>query len=64
MKRKVTYKTREGGIFHTIVDARSDDEAVGVMIREYAFDRIEILKIRPTVKQKYAHVTNYQIKRK
>ena len=63
-KRKVTYRTKEGRIFNTIINAISDDEAVGIMVREYAFDRITILKIRPSIKQKYSRVVNYQVKKK
>ena len=61
--RKVTYRTKEGRVFNTIVKAANDDEAIGIMVREYAFDRITILKIRPSVKEKYAKVKNYRIKK-
>jgi hypothetical protein len=60
--KKVTYQTRQGLVFNTILHANNDDEATGIMVREYAFDQITILKIRPSVKQKYAHVCNYKIK--
>ena len=60
--QKVTYQTKEGLIFNTIIHADNPDQAIGIMTREYAFDRITILKIRPSVKQKYVKVCNYRIK--
>jgi hypothetical protein len=60
--KKVTYRTKEGLVFNTLLPANNDDDAIGIMVREYAFDRITVLKIRPSVKQKYAHVCNYRIK--
>jgi hypothetical protein len=60
--QKVTYQTKQGLKFNTIIKAQNIDEATGIMVREYAFDQITILKIRPSVKQKYIHVCNYQIK--
>jgi hypothetical protein len=61
MKQKVTYQTKEGLIFNTLIHADNEDQAVGIMVREYAFDRIKILKVRPSVKQKYSKVCNYRI---
>ena len=60
--QKVTYRTREGLVFNTIIHVDNSDQAIGIMTRQYAWDRIEILKIRPSVKQKYAKVCNYRIK--
>ena len=60
--RKVTYRTKEGLIFNTIIHADNADQAIGIMVREYAFERITILKNRPSIKQKYAKVCNYRIK--
>jgi len=60
--QKVTYQTTEGLVFNTIIHAYNSDQAIGIMTRQYAWDRIEILKIRPSVKQKYAKVCNYRIK--
>ena len=62
MKQKVTYQTKEGLIFNTLIHADNEDQAVGIMVREYAFDRIKILKVRPSVKQKYSKVCNYRIR--
>lgn len=62
MKMKVTYQTTEGNKFNTLLTADSEDQAVGIMVREYAFDRIKILKIRPSVKKAYKKVYNYRIK--
>lgn len=61
-KQKVTYQTKEGLIFNTLIDASNENEAIGVMTKEYAFDKITILKIRPSVKIKYSKVCNYRIK--
>ena len=61
-KQKVTYQTKQGLIFNTLIDASNENEAIGVMTKEYAFDRITILKVRPSVKQKYSKVCNYRIK--
>jgi hypothetical protein len=62
MNQKVTYQTQEGLIFNTLIEADNIDQAIAILAREYAFDRITILKIRPSVKRKYAHVINYRIK--
>lgn len=60
--QKVTYQTKQGLIFNTILIADNSDQAIGIMTREYAFDRIKILKIRPSVKRNYKRVCNYRIK--
>jgi hypothetical protein len=59
---KLTYQTNAGLIFNTIIHANNEDECTGFMAREYAFDQIKILKIRPSVKQGYKKVCNYQVK--
>lgn len=60
--QKVTYRTKEGLVFNTLIPADNSDQAIGIMTRQYAWDRIQILKIRPSVKQKYSKVCNYRIK--
>jgi hypothetical protein len=61
-KMKVTYLTKHGLRFNTLINASTENEAIGIMTKEYLFSHIEILKIRPSVKQKYAKVVNYRIK--
>ena len=60
--RKITYRTKEGLIFNTIIHADNADQAVGVMVREYAFDRITILKNKPSIKKGYSKCCNHRIK--
>lgn len=60
--QKVTYLTEHGLVFNTIIPADNSNQAIEIMKREYAFDKITILKIRPSVKQKYTKVCNYRIK--
>jgi len=59
---KVTYQTSQGLIFNTIIHAENEDAVIGTMYREYAFHLIKVLKIRPSVKQKYSRVCNYRIR--
>jgi hypothetical protein len=61
-KQKVTYRTKQGLVFNTLINAKNENEAIGIMTKEYLFSQIEILKVRPSVKQKYAKVCNYRIK--
>ena len=60
--QKVTYQTSKGLIFNTIINAQTPNGAVEIMAKEYDFNQITILKIRPSVKQKYSRVINYQVK--
>lgn len=61
-KQKVTYQTKQGLKFNTLINAQNENDAIGVMTKEYAFDQITILKVRPSVKQRYSKVCNYRIK--
>lgn len=60
--QKVTYQTDKGLKFNTIITADNADQATVIMGNTYAFDRIIILKIRPSVKRLYKKVCNYRIK--
>lgn len=58
---KVTYRTPDLKEFNTIVPFSGEAQVMDIInYMATMYDNVTIISIRPTVKQKYAHVCNYR----
>lgn len=58
---KVTYQTKQGKFFRTIAPV-APNEVEGYMYQHYNMDGITVWSASPTIKRKYKHVCNKEVK--